>query len=257
MAGTGKSTISRTIAKRFKETGILGSSFFFSRSSGETNNARKFVGTLAYQLAQMSALLKDHICNAISNDSEVLRQGLRNQWKIFIVEPLSSLTTEQHLNVNFVIDALDECSSDDDVRLLLQLCVDLSKIKHVNVGVFITSRPEIAIRLGFKRMPEVIHHDLDLRDIPTETVKHDIFIFISHNLRSLGDEQDLPDWPREADVQMLTAKSGCLFIYAATVCLLIADPSWDPTERLSEILQKESLDVGPTALLDEMYLQIL
>ena len=257
MAGTEKSTISRTIAKRFQEHGILGTSFFFSRSSGETNNARKFVGTLAYQLAHISAPLKNHICNANSHNGEVLRQGLRNQWKFLVVEPLLSLAPEQRLNLNFVIDALDECSSDDDVRLLLQLCVDLSNIKNVSVGVFITSRPEIAIHLGFKRMPEIIHHDLDLRDIPAETVKHDIFVFISHNLKTLGDEQDLAEWPRETDVQMLTEKSGCLFIYAATVCLFIADTSWDPTERLSEILQKEYLNVGPTALLDEMYLQIL
>ncbi|KAL4766716.1 hypothetical protein BDW60DRAFT_201961, partial [Aspergillus nidulans var. acristatus] len=39
MAGTGKSTIARTVAQYFKKDGILGASFFFKRGRGDQGSA--------------------------------------------------------------------------------------------------------------------------------------------------------------------------------------------------------------------------
>jgi len=50
VAGTGKSTISRTIADRFKKQGILGASFFFKRGERDRGNAALFFTTIAAQL---------------------------------------------------------------------------------------------------------------------------------------------------------------------------------------------------------------
>jgi len=47
MAGTGKSTISRTVARRWYDESRLGASFFFSRGQGDLANASKFFSTLA------------------------------------------------------------------------------------------------------------------------------------------------------------------------------------------------------------------
>lgn len=41
--------------------------------------------------------------------------------------------------LNFVIDALDECGSDDEIRVLLQLFVELKGPSTVNLGIFVTS----------------------------------------------------------------------------------------------------------------------
>ncbi|KAG5804203.1 hypothetical protein H9Q74_004901 [Fusarium xylarioides] len=51
MAGTGKSTISRTVAQRQSETDCLGASFFFKRGEGSRGNMSKLIPTLARQLA--------------------------------------------------------------------------------------------------------------------------------------------------------------------------------------------------------------
>jgi len=51
MAGTGKSTVSRTVARRWSDEKRLGASFFFSRGQGDIANASKFFATLACQLA--------------------------------------------------------------------------------------------------------------------------------------------------------------------------------------------------------------
>lgn len=51
-AGTGKSTIARTIADQAKCKGSLGATFFFKRDKGDRSGAAKLISTLAWQLAQ-------------------------------------------------------------------------------------------------------------------------------------------------------------------------------------------------------------
>jgi len=65
LAGTGKSTIARTIARRYNEQGRLGASFFFSRGGGDVNHAGKFFATIAVQLANNLDALKSYICESI------------------------------------------------------------------------------------------------------------------------------------------------------------------------------------------------
>ncbi|KAL8829067.1 MAG: hypothetical protein Q9191_002229 [Dirinaria sp. TL-2023a] len=200
--------------------------------------------------ASQSPQFRHRICDAISAHGDTVRQGLRNQWREFIIEPLSKIKLERRATMNFVIDALDECSSDDDIRLLLHLFVEVGDIDNVDLGIFVTSRPEITIRLGFKKMPEIIHYDLDLRDIPREVVQHDISVYLRHELDLIKFEQGLDDWPDQIDVPKLVLKADCLFIYAATACRFIGHKSWDPVERLSSILENESGYDGSTTQLD-------
>ena len=257
MAGTGKSTISRTLAEVFDEQNLLGGSFFFSRSSGEANNAAQFVGTVANQLASLKPQLRHCICEAISTNSDALRQGLRNQWEAFISGPLSNAKFLQRPTLNVVIDALDECASDDDIRLLLQLFVETQSINNVDLGIFVTSRPETTIRFGFNKIPKIIHYDLDLHNIPHEIIQHDISVYLRQELTSIRLERSLDNWPSEADLQALVLRAGSLFIYAAAACRFIRDKCWDPVERLSSILGNEAADDGSTTQLDNMYRQVL
>ena len=46
MAGTGKSTIARTVAKSFADQGHLGASFFFKKGEGDRGNASRFFTTI-------------------------------------------------------------------------------------------------------------------------------------------------------------------------------------------------------------------
>ena len=257
MAGTGKSTVARTFADGLSNQNRLGGTFFFSRGSGDLNNAAKFVSTLAHQLASRSPELKPFVCKAIAEHSEVLRQGLRNQWKELIIEPLSMAKLHGRPVLNIVIDALDECDSDDDIRLLLQLFVEVKELDTVDLGILVTSRPDITIRLGFEHMPEIAHFRLDLRDIPRHSVEHDITAFLEQKLGRIRDERLLRNWPREEEIRLLVQRSDCLFIYAATVCRFVGDVDWLPNERLSEILQSDSFVGGDAPQLDEMYFQVL
>ena len=257
MAGTGKSTIARTLAGEMNKRNNLGGSFFFSRASGSSKNAANFVGTLAYELANKSPHFKDRVCEAISSNGDFLRQGLRNQWEELIIGPLSKTKLVPRLTINFVIDALDECGSDDDIRLILQLLVEVKDLSAVNLGVFVTSRPEIAIRLGFEKMPEIIHQNLDLRDIPPQIIERDIALFLRQEFGRISQEHKLHDWPNQDEIQALVQRANGLFIYAATVCGFVEDENWNPKERLLEILRGRSAKVGGTVQLDEMYSEVL
>lgn len=257
MAGTGKSTIALTLAHKLNNIKSLGATFFFSRASGSSKSAANFVGTLAYDLAKTIPQYKDLVCEAISGNTDVSRQGLRNQWEVLIIGPLSKIKLSRRLTMNCIIDALDECDSEDDIKMILQLLVEAKDLSTVDLGVFVTSRPEVAMRLGFGNMTEILHETLDLRDVPRQTVENDIAVFLRHELRRISQDHKLHDWPSQGDIQSLVERADGLFIYAATVCGFVEDKNWDPQERLFEVLRGGSAEVGGTVQLDEMYREVL
>ena len=180
MAGTGKSTISRTIADHFHSASLLGGTFLFSTSLGDANNARKSVGTLAHCLANVSKELKARMGESFISNKDVLRQDLRSQWRALIIRPLTETRFSKRLRLNFVVDALDECSSDEEIRILIQLFVELKEVDNVDVGVLVTSRPEVPIRLKFNEVSGILYRKLDLRDIPAIVVEHDLLVFVQN-----------------------------------------------------------------------------
>ena len=62
MAGTGKSTIARTITRILTEQKRLAVNFFFSRGRGDLSHTGKLFSTVAIQLAATSKRLKHYIC---------------------------------------------------------------------------------------------------------------------------------------------------------------------------------------------------
>jgi hypothetical protein len=76
LAGTRKSTITRTIARRYFKQDRLGASFFFSRGDRDINHTRKFVTTITVQLTKKSSSLHRYICEAITEHNNVTSQSL-------------------------------------------------------------------------------------------------------------------------------------------------------------------------------------
>ncbi|MCJ1464392.1 hypothetical protein MMC07_003005 [Pseudocyphellaria aurata] len=257
MAGTGKSTIARTVASAFADQQCLGASFFFSRGVGELGRATRFVSTLAHQLASLSPVLKQNISRAILDHETITRQGLRNQWKELILKPLS-MPNIPKLTLTVVIDALDECEHEEDMKLILQLFVGARDLTVMKLKIFLTSRPDKPIRLGFQDMPEILHRSLLLHEIPRSVVERDIDVFLRHNLVKIRKDHNLlGDWPDDVNINLLVKKSDCLFIYIATVCRFVGDPHWRPQDRLSIVLESDDASSQHTAELDGMYMQIL
>jgi hypothetical protein len=117
MAGTGKSTIARTVARKYHDQGRLGASFFFSRGAGDVSHAGKFFTSIAVQLASKSRILRRYICEAIAKHSDIARQSPRDQWYQLVLGPLSKLDDSSSQSYIIVVDALDECDNKNGLRL--------------------------------------------------------------------------------------------------------------------------------------------
>jgi hypothetical protein len=119
LAGTGKSTISHTAARKWYEEGRLGASFFFSRSGGDVSHAGKFITSIAVQLASSVPMLYRLIRNTVMEYNDLSR-SLYDQWRLLVLDPLSKLNgNNYHAPYILVIDALDECDSDKNIMAIL------------------------------------------------------------------------------------------------------------------------------------------
>ena len=254
MAGTGKSTISRTVARNLAKEKRLGASFFFSRGHGDLSHAAKLFTSIAFQLAYVIPGLKPFVCRAVAENPNISQQALREQWNKLIVQPLENLK-EILLGVQqffLVIDALDECEDANDVRLILDLLSQAKSVSTVQLRVFITSRPEMHIHAGFRSSLQTTHQNFVLHDISEQIVDKDILAFLRYELEIIRKESSLPcEWPGENNIRILCHRASQLFIYASTACRFIRDPEWSPQEGLSIILNDNYQE------LDEVYTGIL
>ncbi|KAL4937755.1 hypothetical protein BDV06DRAFT_215643 [Aspergillus oleicola] len=258
MAGTGKSTISRTVAKSFSQDKSLGASFFFKRGEGDRGNAMKLFPTVARQIVLCIPQLVAGVQKALHDDPNIALKGMKEQFDKLLLQPLQCLEESDRpiRTVLIVIDALDECDEDKDIRLILQLLSRLHTLKAVRLRVFLTSRPEIPIRLGFKKLANHDYKDLILHEVPKEVIEHDISLFLNHRLSEVRIDRDPPlpiDWPGHTNIQKLVALSIPLFIFAATMCRILEDPYWDPVDSLTKILTYQNHG----SKLDGTYLPVL
>jgi hypothetical protein len=266
MAGTGKSTISRTVAQTFADAGRLGASFFFKRGEGERGNASRFFTTVPTQLARTVPAIIPYLIKAVDTDPNISERLMKEQFERLIFQPLSEVGrgSTSMIELVIVIDALDECERDGDIKNILHL---LSRIQHLDsthVRIFLTSRPELPIRLGFKKMSAGAHQDVILQDITKNTIKDDISSFLKAEFQKIRDdynnlrpeESSLPEgWPGEHNIEALSKMAVPLFIFAATVSRFVGDLRWDPKQRLADVL-KYQLN-SQVSKLDKTYLPVL
>jgi len=261
IAGAGKSTIARTVARTWSDQRQLGGSFFFSKGRGDLGHAGKFFTSLAAQLTTSLPFIRPYIYKVIEEIPDIFQRCLADQWKYLILQPLTNDLKKVSLQSKvfiLVIDALDECEGDDDTRLILRLLAELKTLDAIRLRVFITSRPETPIRFGFGTMPGAAHQDFVLHNISPSIIQHDISIFLQYKLENTRRENHFPQgWPGEDCIKSLCQRASGLFIYASTACRLIGDPQFNPAQSLSLILQDDYVGQSSTQALDEMYTRIL
>ncbi|KAH9203604.1 hypothetical protein DL95DRAFT_529580 [Leptodontidium sp. 2 PMI_412] len=260
LAGTGKSTIARTVARRYVEQERLGASFFFSRGGGDVSHAGRFFTSVARQLAYTVPSLQKHISDAVSKRKDVASQSHRDQWRQLILHPLSHLDCSAfQCSIILIVDALDECEDDNNVRIILQLLAEARSLKTVRLRVFLTSRPEIPVRHGMYHIPQAEHQDFILQNIAPAIINHDISLFLKYNMGTIGQEWTLgAGWPGEQVLRQLVLNASGLFIWAATACRFIREGKRFAPKRLNAILNSSSSAViAPEKHLNEIYIAVL
>jgi hypothetical protein len=259
MAGTGKSTIALTVARKYAQFRRLGASFFFSRGGGDLGTARKFATAIAAQLASASPELKKCIDDAIASGHSIRDLGLYDQWEKLVLGPLAQLGKDVFsLPVIIVIDALDECDSEDDVSLLIQCLAAIMTIESVQLRVFVTSRPNQPINLGFDSISRDLRQDFILHDIEQSIVDQDLMLFYKDRLTYTAKRFGLDDRIlSDETIQFLVQKSDRLFIYAATVCRFIHQGGQLASDRLSLLIAAGYTLTKPDKELDQIYTTVL
>ena len=266
MAGTGKSTISRTVARHFAARHRLGASFFFKRGDGDRGKVAKFFTTVASQLILAEPALGVQVKMALDSDPAVVRKTMKDQFEKLILEPLAEISRAELKTPSLVlvVDALDECERDDDVRLIISLFSRTKTLKSLPLRIFITSRPELPIRLGFNAIKST-YQDLVLHEIPEPVVEHDIGVYLEAELARIKDEYNnsvpedrrLPaNWPGPSKTKILIKMATPLFIFAATVCRSLMDRRCgNPDKQLGEIMEYQTR--SQESQLDAAYLPVL
>ncbi|KAJ5159658.1 uncharacterized protein N7482_006662 [Penicillium canariense] len=259
MAGTGKSTISRTVARSLQRK-FTTVSFFFKRDERDRGNAIRLFPTIARQLGLSIPVLAPMIRHAISQDPDIAARSLAEQFTRLIIRPFFDLeqAAEQATlpipAVILVIDALDECETDNDIRAILQVLPQVQDLNAVRIRVFLTSRPELPIRLGFSKIADHQYQNLALHEIPETMTTRDISLFLRDRFTKIREIKDVPDdWPGGGDIQVLITMSSPLFISAATVCRFI-EANLDPVECLADLLEDQA---KYATKMDKTYLPVL
>lgn len=258
MAGTGKSTISQTVASRLKEQQLLGASFFFKRGEEDRGTAKRLFTTLIGQLVTAIPQTLPRVQKAIKNDPNISEKMLGEQFEKLLFDPLIGIEQgEERMTRVIVIDALDECDSEDDkdIRVILRLLPQVQKSTSVQLRFLLTSRPELPIRLGFTEIMDA-HQDLVLHEIPRPVIERDISLYFEYHFSCLRQERSFAsDWPGDATVKILIDRAVPLFIAAATLCRFIRDPKWNnPRKQLEVLLKDQSTYVSK---MDGTYVPIL
>ena len=216
-AGSGKTTIAYTIAKRFKEDGnanqdtVLGGNFLCSRQFQETRVQTRILPTIAYQLA--------HKCKSYANVLHVadkfdtVNRDVSSQMKDLLVGPwqLSEPTHYPEVvpelpSYLIVIDALDEIEGNGGPLFLRELLIAINEHDLRGLKFLVTSRSDPKVTaLCESFVSEAVCR---LQDMPIEEAKSDIETYLTTQLPKLAGSPEFAE---------LGQRAGGLFIYAATV----------------------------------------
>lgn len=209
--------------------------------------------TLAYQLANVNPNSRKALLKAVREDADCMHGALQKQYNKLIVDSLKAYSASD--TVVLVLDALDECISEQGITEILQLLLFSKSTLPCNLLIFITSRPVPYIRSildDVEDLAEVILHNID-----TAIVRDDIMRFLKHELDIIFDKFGMKR-PENDDVIRLANGAMNSFLFAAIFLRSIGDnAAKDPEKRLRIILDSLKTDVDIYSAVDSLYLRLL
>ncbi len=121
--------------------------FYFDFKDTAKQDLRAVLSSLLVQLSDQS----DTFCDALSSLYSAHKRGSEQPTNDSLIECLKNMLTKAgQKQIYFVIDALDECSNDLGIpssrEKVLNLVKELVGLRHQNLRLCVTSRPEFDIR---------------------------------------------------------------------------------------------------------------
>ncbi|XP_006461513.1 hypothetical protein AGABI2DRAFT_118395 [Agaricus bisporus var. bisporus H97] len=262
-AGIGKSAVAQSFADSCEEEGLLGASYFFSRTAGR-DKLETVVPTLVYELARSVPEYHSLIEHRLAKDQLLLRNSPPIQFRKLIVEPFATLQHERPRKpIVIILDGLDECKGENAQREILEIITNAIRTNpDLPLRWLIFSRPEAHLKNALSPMSECGREELIIDAECRENAER----YVKDRLIEIQDTYNdmIPaDWPPQNKLrELLDAVSG-LFVFASTCLNYIGDPAEaDPISQLDSLLSFVRRSQGvvsrnPLVVLDLLYFRIL
>lgn len=266
LAGTGKSTIARTMAANFAKDGVLAGSYFFRRGDEDRTRSANILSTIMDRAIHCVPGLARHVADALAGkDKTWLRdKGLETQFDTLFRTPLERLLKKGKMSsftFVIIIDALDECADPGDLGPLISLLAGLNSTEQ-RFNILLTSRAagtfESRIREFVVEGENYINLHLEDAEFAEET-QNDIQVYMTEMFARTRKQFDIEQdpWPTESEQEILITRAvtpSPLFIYAATLYRFLTNEESLPDDQLEEWLS--SVSAGASQL-NEIYEPIL
>ncbi|RTE70725.1 hypothetical protein BHE90_014871 [Fusarium euwallaceae] len=265
-AGTGKSTLARTLADEFYLAEELAAGYFFKRGDKLRNSTSRIFPTIASQLVEViprfGRLLRDSLERS---QGTIETTSLEQQFNILLRTPLSGLRPPKGRKPTkvIIIDALDEWDFHQDIHRVLKLFSSLGDLGALRLCVLFTSRfaPPIANAFGVIQRAGTRLRTLALHEEFYEETKADIEAVLRDNLADIKRNAmiEKEPWPEDKEVEYVVSQATTpspLFIYITTLIRFIAGERGlsDPVERFKTWLERCRGNESP---LDHLYRTIV
>ncbi|KLO07595.1 hypothetical protein SCHPADRAFT_945135 [Schizopora paradoxa] len=267
LAGTGKSTLAKTIATwADKEKNFLGSSYFFLRGDMKLGKPALVIPTIAYHLSGFDPSLTEHIEKRLEEkNGYILHQEFTEQFKKLIEEPLAQKPELPRKRALLIVDGLDECEDGVKLKVIINLLLSLPSPTNFHIRILLVSRPEKhileALCIGSRFHPNVEHLAVE-----HFVERSDIEAYLRHGISEVTKSQNgarFDIWPEEIHFQLLVDSCGKLFVYASTVIGFIDEgvrglrSREESLDILLNVNPDGASDEEPYKNLDRLYQQIL
>lgn len=252
--GAGKSAILSSLEKTLRESGRLGSAFYFKRGDAVLSNPASLWRTVAHDLAQSYPQFAEKLVEVLKDRKvDPARSDIITHFAYLVRKPLScfeALSSPTSIPV-ILIDALDECDADRSQpaqrKALLETFLHWYCLPP-KFKLIITGRDDQVPDIFRTICTQII---LPTGDGTTDSANSDIRRYFEDSFAEIGGDL-YPEWPSPGVLDTLTMQAAGLFVWATTVVELLKQGL--PDEEL-ELVLKGGLGEGDN--LTKLYRQIL
>ena len=200
---TGKTVLSGRIIHHIKDLNRDLTFYFFDYRNKAKTTINSFLLSMAWQMARMDMEVLETVLEICKKDNELCKADYRTIWRKLFAEGI--------LRVNFirpqywVIDALDECKTDNELVHLLLKVTEVSPIR-----IILTSR------YRFESHRHVVHQGVKVvsEEIKENDTKSDIVLYLEANMDQLPSIDD--DTRHDMVTTILSKSAGC-FLWVSLI----------------------------------------
>ncbi len=171
---TGKSVLAAHVLRNLEDINANCCYYFFKHNDTEKSSLSGCLRSLAYQMAVIDLRVRSHLMAMKHDEVRLDKENDLSVWRKVYLYGIFELVLDRPFF--WVIDALDECSSQSNIISLLGKAYGIFPLR-----VFVSSRATPEISRNFSQLEELIYAD----ELTPNDTRGDIELYLRANMRSL------------------------------------------------------------------------